>query len=478
MIRLKKAAPRALVLGDLMLDAYLWGKTSRISPEAPVPIVDIERTSVALGGAGNVANNLLALGAKVYVGGAIGDDKNGAELKALLENGGVDTSAIVLRRGRKTSRKTRVMSSRQQIVRFDDESKEPIGEACERELEAAFEAILPRVDIVLLSDYGKGVLTEGLTRFAIASAKAAGKKILVDPKGVDYSKYKGASIITPNRKEASEALGRALTSLESVKEAGAELRRDLALEYAIVTLSEDGMMVCGEAAAHIPTRAREVFDVTGAGDTVLAALGFALGAGASIEDAAHFANTAAAVAVSKIGGATVTIDEALAYEQRHSLNQSQNKIAPIDFVASEVEKLRRDGRKIVFTNGCFDLLHRGHVEYLRKSREQGDLLIVGLNGDKSARALKGESRPVVSEEDRAYMLAALAFVDFVVLFDDPTPIELIKAIKPDILTKGADYKGKQIVGSEYAKQTVLVDLVEGRSTTNTIAKISANIGTK
>ncbi|MDR0665600.1 MAG: D-glycero-beta-D-manno-heptose-7-phosphate kinase [Helicobacteraceae bacterium] len=474
MIELKNAATRALVIGDLMLDVYLWGKTSRVSPEAPVPVVDIERTSVALGGAGNVVSNLLALGAKTYVVGAIGDDQSGEQLKAILENDGADASAIVLQTGRKTARKTRVMAQRQQIVRFDNESKEPISVQSEESLKRAIETILPQIDVALLSDYGKGVLTDSLTQFTINTARALNKKILIDPKGMNYSKYKGATLITPNRKEASEALGRALPNLESVKEGAARLRRDLGLDYAIITLSEDGMIVCGETCSHIPTRAREVFDVTGAGDTVLAALGFALGAGASIEDAAHFANTAAAVAVSKIGAATVTIDEALAYEYRHSVNQSQNKIVSLDIAASEAEKAKKSGRKVVFTNGCFDLLHRGHIEYLKKSRELGDLLIVGLNSDKSVGLIKGEGRPVVCEEDRAYMLAALAFVDFVTTFDEPTPIELIKAVKPDVLTKGADYKDKKVIGSEYAKKTVFVDLVEGRSTTGVIAKISAN----
>jgi D-beta-D-heptose 7-phosphate kinase/D-beta-D-heptose 1-phosphate adenosyltransferase len=471
--RLKNVSPRALVLGDLMLDVYLWGKANRISPEAPVPVVDIEKTTVVFGGAGNVAGNLITLGAKVFVAGAIGEDKNGAELVALLDNDGADTAALIKERGRKTGRKTRVMASHQQIVRFDVESREDIAPETEAALKSAIEAILPQIDVVLLSDYGKGTLTASLTRFAIDAAKKAGKKILVDPKGKDYSKYENATLVTPNRKEASEAVGCALPTLESVKEAGAKLRRDLRLEYAIVTLSEDGMMVCGESATHIPARAREVYDVTGAGDTVLASLGFALAAGMPIEEAAHFANIAAAVVVSKLGSATATIDEALAYEYRHSINQSQNKLAPLDFVASEARKLRESGRKIVFTNGCFDLLHRGHIEYLRKSRAEGDVLIVGLNSDKSVKIIKGESRPIVCEEDRAYALSALAFVDYVVLFDDPTPLDVVKAIKPDVLTKGADYKDKKPIGSEYAQKTILVDLVEGRSTSSTIAKIAA-----
>ncbi|MDR1911520.1 MAG: D-glycero-beta-D-manno-heptose-7-phosphate kinase [Helicobacteraceae bacterium] len=478
MRRLANVAPRALVVGDLMLDVYLWGKTNRISPEAPVPVVEVGKTSVVLGGAGNVIGAMLALGAKVFAAGVIGDDRSGAELKAILENSGADSIGLVEQRGRKTGRKTRLMASHRQIVRFDSESVEPICAQSEEALKAAIENSLPLIDVVLLSDYGKGVLTNDLTQFAIGAARALDKMILIDPKGADYSKYRGATLITPNRKEAGEAIGGVLGDLESVAAAGAKLRRDLALDYAIITLSEDGMTVCGEIESHFPTQAREVYDVTGAGDTVLASLGFALAAGMTIAEAAHFANVAAAVAVSKIGGASVTIDEILAYEYRHSINQSQNKIAPLEVVALEAEKLKKSGRKVVFTNGCFDLLHRGHIEYLRKSREEGDALIVGLNSDKGVKALKGESRPIVCEEDRAYTLSSLSFVDYVVIFDDPTPIELVKAIKPDVLTKGGDYKDKKVIGSEYARKVVLVDLVEGRSTSETIAKIIACGGEK
>lgn len=474
MIRLKNSAPRVLVVGDLMLDVYLWGKTERISPEAPVPVVEVHKESVVLGGAGNVISNLISLGASVSVASVIGNDESGGELAAMLNSAGVDTSALIRQNDRKTSRKTRLMATHQQVVRFDRESKEAIDhKSAEAVLKAALRA-LEKADICLLSDYGKGVLTDDLTRKLIAGAKKLNKPVLVDPKGRDYSKYSGATLVTPNRKEASEAVDRPLPTLEAVEAAGRELREKLNLTYAMITLSEAGMMVVGDKTTHIAARAQEVFDVTGAGDTVLAAMGVALASGLNIEEAAHFANTAAAVVVGKLGSATVTLDEIVEYDQSLHLQESGEKLIALQSAAAKAEKLRKAGKKIVFTNGCFDLLHRGHVEYLKASRREGDALFVGLNSDASVRKLKGESRPIVNEADRAYLLGSLGFVDYVIIFDDDTPLELVKAIRPDVLTKGADYAGKTVVGSDYAGRVVLVDLVEGRSTTSTVAKIYEN----
>lgn len=471
MIRLKNSAPKVLVVGDLMLDVYLWGKTERISPEAPVPVVEVHKESVVLGGAGNVISNLISLGASVSVASVIGNDESGGELAAMLKNAGVDTAALIRQNDRKTSRKTRLMATHQQVVRFDRESKEPIDhKSAEAVLKAALGA-LEKADICLLSDYGKGVLTGDLTRKLIAGAKKLNKPVLVDPKGRDYSKYSGATLVTPNRKEASEAVDRPLPTLEAVEAAGRELREKLNLTYAMITLSEAGMMVVGDKTTHIAARAQEVFDVTGAGDTVLAAMGVALASGLEIEEAAHFANTAAAVVVGKLGSATVTLDEIVEYDQSLHLQESGEKLIALQSAAAKAEKLRKAGKKIVFTNGCFDLLHRGHVEYLKASRREGDALFVGLNSDASVRKLKGESRPIVTEADRAYLLGSLGFVDYVIIFDDDTPLELVKAIRPDVLTKGADYAGKTVVGSDYAGRVVLVDLIEGRSTTNTVARI-------
>ncbi|GHV03432.1 bifunctional protein HldE [Campylobacterota bacterium] len=473
MITLKNQSPKVLVVGDLMIDVYLWGHAGRVSPEAPVLVVDVDKTNTVLGGAGNVINNLLALGSQVFVGGVIGDDQTAIELNDMLIASGANTTALITQKSRKTSKKTRVMASHQQIVRFDSESREPIESQSETKLKEAVSDLLAIVDICLLSDYGKGVLTPTLTQYIINEAKRHNKKVLIDPKGSDYSKYKNATLITPNRKEAGEAVGATLGTIEAVKEAGEKLRKTLALEYAIITLSEAGMMICDQfGSTHIPTQAREVYDVTGAGDTVLSSLGFALACSKTIDEAAHFANIAAAVVVSKLGSATATIDEAIAYEFRHSINQSANKVLSLREMAHEAERVRASGRKIVFTNGCFDLLHRGHIEYLQKSRAEGDVLIVGLNSDKSVKALKGESRPIVCQEDRAFMLATLGFVDFVVLFDDLTPIELVRAIRPDVLTKGADYANKEVVGREFAGRVALIDFVDGRSTTSTISKIA------
>lgn len=472
MIALNKTPAKILVVGDLMLDVYAWGKTERISPEAPVPVVEIEKESVVLGGAGNVINNLLAFGAKVSVLSVLGDDESKDELLAMLEKDGVATSGVVIEKSRKTSKKTRVMASNQQIVRFDKESKASINASSEDALISLISAELTKCDVCLLSDYGKGVLTHNLTQEIIKKAKDLNKKVLVDPKGKDYSKYKGAYLITPNRKEASEAVGYALATLADVEKAGLSLQKNLDLNYAFITLSEAGMMIVGDEITHIPTKAREVFDVTGAGDTVLASLGFALANNASISSSAIFANTAAAVVVGKIGSATATLEEISEYEQKNAMFASDEKILSADELALKVEKLKALGKKVVFTNGCFDLLHRGHIEYLKKSRNEGDLLIVGLNSDSSVKRLKGETRPIVSEDDRAYILSNLSFVDFVTIFDDETPFELIKLISPDVLTKGADYIGKTVVGSEFAKKVVLVDFVAGKSTSSVVAKIN------
>lgn len=468
MDKLRAYQPSILVVGDVMLDHYLWGKCERISPEAPVQVVDVQNESTVLGGAGNVVNNLLSLGAKVSVLGVIGDDDNGKTLLKMLSDLGADAQGIVTQNGRKTSRKSRVIASHQQVVRFDSESKENINEESEKALIAEFEKCVARVDVVLLSDYGKGVLTKGFTCKAIALAKKYQKPILVDPKGEDYSKYSGATLITPNKKEASIATKIAIKDDESLQKAGTLLRESLGLEYAIITLSEDGMAIFDEGFEKIPTVAKEVYDVTGAGDTVLASLGFALSCGFTIKKASSFANSAAAVVVGKLGSATVSLDEVDAYE--HSLRSATagSKIK----TKAEILRLLQATKhqKIVFTNGCFDILHVGHVKYLEVAKSFGDMLIVGLNSDDSIKRLKGVNRPINPLEDRAYVLSALESVSFVVPFEEDTPLELISAIKPDVLVKGADYEGKEVVGSEIAKEVRLVQFIEGKSTTQIIQK--------
>ena len=468
MDRLRSYQPSILVIGDLMLDHYLWGKCERISPEAPVQVIDVQRESTVLGGAGNVVNNLLSLGAKVSVLSVVGNDENGKELLCMLETLGADAKGIVKQENRKTSKKSRVIASHQQVVRYDSESKEDITQVSVDALLSQCTSYIPNVDVVLLSDYGKGVLTTTFTNHVIEFAKKYKKPILVDPKGEDYSKYKGATLITPNKKEASIATKIAIKDDETLQKAGRLLKESLGLEYAIITLSEDGMAIFGEQFFKMPTVAREVYDVTGAGDTVLASIGYGLSCGLSIQEAASFANSAAAVVVGKLGSATVTLDEVDAYEHSLRAATAESKIKTKQEMVHLLQT--KKNQKIVFTNGCFDILHVGHVKYLEVAKSFGDMLIVGLNADDSIKRLKGESRPINPLEDRAYILASLESVSYVVPFEEDTPFDLISAIKPDILVKGADYEGKVVVGSDIAKEVRLVQFVEGKSTTKIIER--------
>ncbi|MGD9716727.1 MAG: D-glycero-beta-D-manno-heptose-7-phosphate kinase [Sulfuricurvum sp.] len=472
MNRLKNASPRILAIGDLMIDHYLWGGCERISPEAPVQVVDIARETTVLGGAGNVINNLVALGAQVRVGGVIGDDENGEELRSMLRAINVDGEGLSLQAGRKTSKKSRIIASNQQILRYDRESKDPIASQSEEALLSYVARVIGECDIVILSDYGKGVITKRVAQGVIASAKASGKKVLVDPKGKDYSKYRGAYLLTPNRKEASEATGISIRDDESLRRALLMLKETCDLECSMITLSEDGIAVYDENMRRFPTVAKEVYDVTGAGDTVIASLSYALACGLSIDEAAPFANHAAAVVVGKIGSATVTLDEIDAYESSLRQSTSDAHIKTAGEIAQIAARLKSEGKKVVFTNGCFDILHVGHVKYLQEAKSYGDVLIVGLNSDSSVRALKGPSRPVNVEADRAYILAALESVDYVVMFSDETPYDLIKNVAPDILVKGGDYEGKTVVGAEFAGELRLVNFVDGKSTTATIERIN------
>lgn len=460
--------PHILVVGDMMLDHYLWGKCERISPEAPVQVVDIQRESTVLGGAGNVVSNLLSLGSHVSVLSVVGDDLNGKELLQILQNQGASIEDIVVQKGRKTSKKSRVIASHQQVVRYDSESKESITLCSEEALLERFNHALESVDLVILSDYGKGVLTPSFTCKAIEVAKKHQKPILVDPKGEDYRKYSGATLITPNKKEASIASKIEIVDDSSLQKAGNLLKESLGLEYAIITLSEDGIALFGEDFIKMPTVAREVYDVTGAGDTVLAALGYALACGAPIQEAASFANSAAAVVVGKLGSATVTLDEIDAYKHSLRVATAQSKIKTKEEIIRLLQI--KKNQKIVFTNGCFDILHVGHVKYLETAKSFGDILIVGLNSDDSIKRLKGEGRPINPLDDRAYILASLESISYVVSFNEDTPLELITAIQPHILVKGADYEGKVVVGSDIVKEVRLVQFIEGKSTTKIIQR--------
>ena len=471
MDRIRAKHSKIAVIGDLMIDHYIWGKCERISPEAPVQVIESEKESSVLGGAGNVINNLKALDCQVSVYTVLGDDYNAKFTQKLLEEIGTDSHTIIHEKDRVTTKKSRVIASNQQILRFDDETRENISLQSQATLFKTLSKHIASYDAVLLSDYGKGVLTTNFTKDIIALAETHNKPVLVDPKGRDYSKYRGATLLTPNKKEASLATGIEIENHERLREAGFTLKNELDLDYGIITLSEEGIGIFQDDMKIIPTVTREVYDVTGAGDTVLASLGVALSSGLSIEEACEFANKAAAVVVAKVGSATATLNEIEEYE--HSLNKgkTESKIKDLTQITRISKRLRLQERKIVFTNGCFDILHVGHTKYLEEAKSYGDILILGLNSDESVQRLKGPSRPVNSEDDRAYILASLEAVDYVVKFYDDTPYELIKAVKPHILVKGGDYEGKSVVGEDIAEELRLVNFVEGKSTTSTIKKI-------
>jgi D-beta-D-heptose 7-phosphate kinase/D-beta-D-heptose 1-phosphate adenosyltransferase len=472
---LKEAKPNILVVGDLMIDHYLWGSCERISPEAPVQVVDIANETTVLGGAGNVINNLKALGANVSVAGVIGDDSNGIELREMLQSIEVDDSKLIIQEGRKTSKKSRVIAVSQQILRYDKESKDAIEPSSVEKILENLEQNITTYDAIILSDYGKGVLTEELSQSIIKIAKRESVKVLVDPKGTDFSKYRGATLLTPNKKEAQLATGIEIEDEASLQEALLKLKSECDLEISLITLSEDGIAIFDEKLKRFPTVAKEVFDVTGAGDTVIASIAYALSAGKNIDETAKFANLAAGVVVGKIGSATVSVDEIEEYEATLHKSTSDAHIKTFEEIDAIVKRYKESGKRVVFTNGCFDILHVGHVKYLQIAKSFGDVLIVGLNSDESVSRLKGPSRPVNVAEDRAYLLAALEAVDFVVPFEKDTPYDLIKMIAPDVLVKGGDYEGKKVVGTEFAGELKLVDFVDGKSTTKTIQKIKGNI---
>lgn len=470
-----------LVVGDLMLDEYLWGSADRISPEAPVQVVDLKKRDLRLGGAGNVVNNLRDLGCKVRVASVIGDDENADLLRKRLDFRKLDDRGILTEAGRRTSRKTRILASNQQIVRIDSESREPITDSSAEALVGFIAVNIKDVDLILLSDYRKGVLTDDVLAKLFELGRTEGIPVVVDPKGDDFSRYRGATLLTPNRKELKIATGNALETEDDIQSVGQALIESLELQCLALTRSEEGISIFsrhGEP-VHMPAEAREVYDVTGAGDTVLALLGAGLAAGLQVADAAWLANIAAGIVVGKVGASTVSPAEILAVVgQQHA--DSDLKIKSLPALLRELEAKRAQGKKIVFTNGCFDLLHVGHVKYLQKARRLGDLLVLGLNSDSSIRRLKGENRPLISEDERAHILAALDCIDHLVIFDEDTPLELISAIKPDILAKGEDYAIDEVVGRDivesYGGRVELVTFEEGKSTTNIIKKILDQYG--
>ncbi len=460
--KIENSKIKVAVFGDLMIDHYLIGTTDRISPEAPIPVINVQREEFRVGGAGNVVNNLIALGADVSIFSSIGKDRNGEQLLKLLNSIGADITGIEQIENRKTTIKSRVLSHSQQMIRFDSEDREDIDDEVVDKILTNFKKYILNFDIVLISDYGKGVISESLSQKVISISKSHNLKVIIDPKGEDYSKYKGAFLVKPNRKEAQEAI----QNINSIDKIGLELIKRFQFENVIITLSEDGMKLFNQdkKIEHFPTEAREIFDVTGAGDTVLASLGVAIAVGVDLKKSIYFANLASAIVIGKIGTSTVSLNEIANYKTEKVKTWQELKY---------ILSIHQD-KKIVFTNGCFDILHIGHVKYLEEAKSFGDILIVGVNSDSSVKRLKGDSRPINGEDDRAYILGSLQSVDYVVKFEEDTPYKLINYLKPNILVKGGDYKDKQVVGAELVDEVRLVNFVEGKSTTKIIEKISCN----
>lgn len=470
------AAPSVTVavVGDLMLDETWTGEVARVAPEAPVPLLALQSMSRRAGGAGNVVENLASLGARTIALGAVGPEEEGAWLARRLTTLPTATGSIVVDPTRTTPVKRRMVSEGRQLLRVDQEIAAGLSPAAEAALfGAALEAVAV-ADVLLLSDYAKGTLTPRLLASLLSAARAKGIPALVDPKGRDYAKYRGATLVTPNRKELETVAGREARDLSTVAALGAELRDALALDALLVKLSEEGMLLLprGEAPRRVRADAREVFDVTGAGDTVLAALGVCLGAGLSLATAAEVANRAAGRAVGRVGTASVHWADLL----DGATPEPEEKLLDDEHLRAVVTTLHRAHRRLVFTNGCFDLLHPGHVKLLTAAKRLGDVLIVGLNSDTSVKRLKGEGRPILSQRDRAQVLGGLDAVDFIVVFEEDTPLRLIEAIRPDVLVKGGDYTEATVVGApfvrSYGGEIALIPLVEGKSTTSMVNRMA------
>lgn len=465
---------RVLVLGDIMLDRYIWGDVERISPEAPVPIVRAAHRQERPGGAANVAMNIAGLGAKAALFGLCGDDAEGDSLRRCLSEAHVEPHIATVA-GHPTTAKLRILSGKQQMVRLDTEQTDGYPAAAHAQLLEQVKAALGEADALVLSDYAKGVLTEHVCQEAINEAKLRRVPVLVDPKNRSFSRYRGATTICPNLGELAAATGVSAKDLDALLTAGQALVPQLGLTCMTATLSEKGIAVLRETGRYIaPAAARQVFDVSGAGDTVIATLALAVAAGLEMETAVHLANVAAGIVVGKVGTVPVNRNELLTSLMPEIGLQAQEKVLTLDHLMVRSAAWRSAGQSIVFTNGCFDLLHIGHITLLEDARREGDRLVLGINSDASVRGLKGPSRPIVGERERARVLAALAAVDAVVVFDERTPLRLIEALRPDVIVKGGDYTEETVVGAREVRswggRVKIVPTVEGFSTTKLIAK--------
>ncbi len=472
------SSPRITVVGDIILDTYIHGHTNRISPEAPIQVIDIIEEKKALGGAANVAMNLRNLDAHVELAGVIGDDAQGVVLREMLNDSKIGTSAVMVEAGRPTVSKTRVVAQNQQLVRIDKEVRDALKHETEERLFESLAPLLDKSDIVVLSDYAKGVIS---TRLVKRINGLAGGKVLVDPKGREFSRYRGCRLITPNRKEAEESTGIALRSEEDLLRAAGIIFDEVDAQEVVITLGAKGIFYAWNRrdSNMIPAESRSVYDVTGAGDTVISLLAFSLAAGIDLDDAVRIANAGAGIVVGKLGVAAPTRVELKEFFGSGSTRYI-DKIISVSNAAELAGSIGRKGEKLVFTNGCFDLVHGGHVDFLRAAKNMGDYLLVAVNSDASIKKLKGPERPVIPLQERMEVLASFQMVDFVVSFSEETPLNVITSITPHVLVKGEDWKDKGVVGREWVEDhggtVTLLPLKEGLSTSGVIERILERYG--
>lgn len=464
-----------LLCGDFMVDKYVIGNVSRISPEAPVPILEVKSKSSKLGGAGNVINNIIALGANTRAIGCIGRDYDGSWILDKLKELGVDVKYLMQSDETRTIVKTRLVSKNQQFLRCDEEEIKDIPDSVRDAISQNMDEILSDINVVVISDYGKGVVTKELAQLLITNAKKRNIPVVVDPKGTNYEKYRGATVCTPNTNELSVVTGKILKNEEDIKKAGLRLREDIDLEYLMLTRSEKGISIFEKGKTDktdFPAIIKDVIDVTGAGDTVVSVVSLCLAAGYPIGDCCKLANMAASVVCSKFGASTASLNELL----ECVLDSGEFKLVDLNTAKYIVAGLKEKGKKVVFTNGCFDLLHAGHLSSFLQAKSFGDILVVAVNSDASVKRLKGDSRPVIGQKDRINMICALECVDYVILMDDDTPARIIGTVKPDVTVKGKDWEGKELpekaVIEAYGGSVKFIDLEAGLSTTQIIQRIT------
>lgn len=468
-----------LVVGDLMVDEYLWGDVDRISPEAPVQVVAVESEDYTLGGAGNVIHNLIALGAHVSAVGIVGAGTHAELALNKLKSLGVNTKGIIQDSQRPTTRKTRVIANHQQVLRIDREAGTEITRPIQNSIARAATEMIADADVMLISDYGKGLVTKALMKKLVAAANKHNKLSIVDPKGLDFKKYSGASVMTPNKKEAALASGVEIIDDLTLVKAAERLIEKTGIDKILITCGKEGMVYFERNTRpyRIDTKARQVFDVSGAGDTVLAILGLAIAAGYSIKEAVAVANTAAGIVVGKVGTATVSQTE-LAAALKLIPDATAEKHKTLEELSDVVRKLEKNGKRIILTNGCFDLLHVGHVMLLTASKQLGDVLIVAIDDDKSVRQLKGAGRPVINENERLRIISALDSVDYVVVFASHELENVIKIVRPAVLTKGSNYGTEAVFGREiverYGGRVERIPITENISSTRIINNIKAS----